>query len=72
MVIVIKFQMEVVSEVVAALSLLAVLALGPLVLPEHSIAEVNNFSQFCSSWLEPCGLKGKQEEPCYLFAWDNN
>lgn len=46
------------------LRLLAVLALGLLVLLGHNISEVSNLSQFCSSYLEPCGLMGKHHVIC--------
>lgn len=54
------------------LCLLAVLALGPLVLPGHRVSEVTNFGQFSNSCLEHFGLMGKEEEPCYLLAHNNN
>lgn len=47
--------------------LLAVLALGPLVLPGHSVSELGNFSQFCSSLMV---LWGCRKNP--LFAWNGD
>lgn len=71
-VIVLKFQKEMVVEFTAALSFCVCWQFRLLVLLGHSVSEVSNFSQFSGSYLEPCGPMGKQEEPCYLFVWDSN